>query len=186
MAQGIVPVYLFAVDGGDEIAAHAQAVVPYDHNLARWTQARFVGGGPGLYFLDQQPSLGGQLQLFGQAAGDVHGADFQYWKGDSTSRLKLVQHRFRTADRHGKSDPNTPLSPVDHRIDPDHRPMRIEQRPSTVARINGRIGLDHVVISRRLLTNRSVERAYHSGGQRAVEAERISDRNHLLTDHQLV
>ena len=44
-----------------------------------------------------------------------------------------------------KPSPMLPCCAVDGGVDSDHVAVRIQQRPAAVARIDGRIGLDHAL-----------------------------------------
>jgi hypothetical protein len=89
-------------------------------------------------------------------------------------------------DRDREADADVAAAPVaglDLRVDPDDPPRRIDERAARVARVDGRVGLDHVgdreVVRRGDL---ALQRRDHTGGQRAVQAERVADRDHRVAD----
>ena len=61
---------------------------------------------------------------------------------------------------------------------PTTSPLRVEQRAAGVARIDGGVGLDEVVV--RALVDVPPERADDAGGHRVLEAEGVADRDHPL------
>ena len=71
---------------------------------------------------------------------------------------------------------------LDLRVDADHPPVRVDQRTARVAWVDRRVGLDHVVdreVVGRL--DLALQRGHDAGGDRAVEAERIADRDDRVT-----
>ena len=84
-------------------------------------------------------------QAVRRIARDVHRVDTQVRPAHASLRLKLVQHRFGAVDGQREADPDVSLWPVNRRIDADYGAVRIEQWAAAVARINGRIRLDHVL-----------------------------------------
>src|ERR1035438_8753274 len=100
--------------------------------------------------------------------------------------LYLRQHRLGPADGRGEADSDAALRPVNRRVDADDGAVRIEQWPATIARVDGGVGLDHVLQLLALPLNATVERADYSRGQRAFEAEGIADGQDLLSHHQRV
>ena len=81
----------------------------------------------------------------------------------------------------GEADPDVAVAGaagLDLRVDADHLAARVEQRAAAVAVVDRRIGLDHMVdrvAVRRL--DRSLKGADDAGRHRALEAERVADRD---------
>ena len=71
-------------------------------------------------------------------------------------------------------------------IDADDLAGRGHQRPAGIARVQGRVGLDHAVDQpARAGAQRPAEGADDAGRDRALKAERVADRHHQLADPQL-
>src|SRR5205814_299302 len=96
----------------------------------------------------------------------------------------LVEDGAGAVDRHGEADSDAALRAIDHGVDPDGRAVRIEQRPAAVPRIDGRVGLDHVLVGCRFAADRAAHRAHYAGGQSAFEAEGVADGDDFLTHYK--
>lgn len=86
--------------------------------------------------------------------------------------------------RHGKPDPRVnSILTEDHRVHPDEGPRRIQERPATVARIDGSVRLDHIANRNAPNTvDLTTEGADHAGCKRMVEPEGVTDGDRLLSD----
>ena len=96
----------------------------------------------------------------------------------------------RLTESIGMAKPIPALVPDGDRIavlTPIARPAEFEQRPARIARIDGRVGLDHVGdLAPAAGRQPAFERADDAGGQRLVEPERVADREHPLADLEVV
>src|SRR5215469_4524092 len=71
-------------------------------------------------------------------------------------------------------------------IHADHTSLRIDQRSSGVSWIQRRIGLHYAVDqAARARTHRAPQGAYHTGRYGMLEAQRVTDRDHQLSDREL-
>ena len=91
-------------------------------------------------------------------------------------------------DRHGEADPGPGAAArKNHGVHADQASRRVEQRAAGVARIDRRIGLDHVADAHAAgALHFAAERADDAGGHGVVEAEGIANRDHLLADFELL
>ena len=68
-------------------------------------------------------------------------------------------------------------------VDADHAPARVEQRSAGVAGVERRVGLDHVVDREAARRGQApLQRRHDAGGQRALQAERVADRDRRIAD----
>src|SRR5205085_8484421 len=76
---------------------------------------------------------------------------------------------------------------ADLRIDPDHAPARVEERPARVAVVDRRVGLDRVdeAVTRRQRGNRALGRGNDADAEGVRVPERAADRRDGLTDLHL-
>jgi hypothetical protein len=88
--------------------------------------------------------------------------------------LELGKDLFGHVDRHREAD-RVRLR-VDRGVDADHLAREVQQRTARVARIDGGVGLDEVVVGP--LADVPAGSAHDAGGDGVVETERISDRDH--------
>ena len=90
----------------------------------------------------------------------------------------------RGVDRHREPEADA----GDRGVDPDHLGRAVDQRPAGVARVQRRVGLDHVVdVTHRAAgarRQRAPERGHDAGGDRAGEPVRVADRDDQLPDAQ--
>ena len=71
-------------------------------------------------------------------------------------------------------------------VDPDHAAVAVEQRAARVAGVDRRVGLDHVADREAVGgLELALEGAHDAGRDRAVEAERVADRDHRVADLDL-
>ena len=90
-------------------------------------------------------------------------------------------------DRHRQAEPDS----GDRRVDAHHVTPSVGERASRVSRVEGGVGLDHVLDdSRRATARRSGQRPpkrrHDAGRDRALEAVRVADRHHQLAHPQLI
>ena len=88
-------------------------------------------------------------------------------------------------DRDGEADVLRRLRVRDRRVDPEHLAVGVEERAARVARVDGRVGLEHADERR---AGVGVDRAVRAGddppghAQPAFERERVADRDDLVAD----
>ena len=103
----------------------------------------------------------------------------------------LVGHALDEVRRNGEADADgtcragRACGGGDGRVDADHLAGRIKGRAAGVARVDGRVGDDGVVV---VIGHghRAVERGHDAGGGGVVVAERIADRHDGLADGEIV
>src|SRR5262249_2552597 len=72
---------------------------------------------------------------------------------------------------------------LDLRVDADHLAVRVEQRAARVTRVDRRVGLDHVADLEAVRSlDLALKRGHDPRRRRAVEAERVPDRDHGVAD----
>src|SRR6516225_9627952 len=118
----------------------------------------------GSEILDRHPDL---------AAFDLAAAD------------QLLHHLARHVDRHGKTDPDIPAGwGHDRGVDADYSALEVDQRAARIARIDGRVGLDEILIA--LDARAAAEGADNPRGHGLAEAKRIADGEHEIADLQVI
>ena len=105
--------------------------------------------------------------------------------GDLAGRDQLLHRPARGVDRHGEADPlRAAVVAPDLRVDPDHPPGGVEQRPTGVAVIDRRVHLDRVdqVVLRGQRLDRALGRRDDADRERVLVPERAADRRDGLAD----
>ena len=83
--------------------------------------------------------------------------------------------------------PSPPPARGDLRVDADHLALGVEQRAARVAGVDRRVGLDDLVDREAVgRLDLALEAGHDARGRRAVEAERVADRDHAVADLRLV
>src|SRR5262245_26024900 len=123
--------------------------------------------------------------LEAQRFGDVGGHLLEHLPEPSARDLPLLlqlgDDLLRQVDRDGEPDADVAAAAAEDRgVDPDGFTTCIQKRSARVARVDGRVGLDEVVVG--TLVDVSPERAHDPGRHGVLEPERIPDRNHPLLD----
>ena len=126
-----------------------------------------------------------QLQV-GERGVDRRAGDAEVGVHDRARLLELRQQLLGRVDRHREADPDVAVARAagdDLRVDADHAAGRVEQRAARVAGVDRRVGLDHV-LDREAVRRRdlALERGDDAGRERAVEPERVADREHRVAD----
>ena len=92
----------------------------------------------------------------------------------------------RLVDRDGEPEADS----CDGGVDSDHVAVSVRERSARVARVEGRVGLDHVLDDSagraRAHRQRAAERGHHARGHRACEAVRVPDRDDELADAEVL
>src|SRR5260370_19958172 len=87
--------------------------------------------------------------------------------------LQLLHHVLGEIDRDGEADSRVAAgAAVDRGVNADDLALRIEERPTRIARVNRRIGLEEIVV---IAAERPSLRTHDSGGHGQVEPERVAD-----------
>ena len=101
-----------------------------------------------------------------------------------------LRHQFaHEIDRHGETDAHVGrLGAVaeDGGVDADDLAAHVEQRSAGVARVDGRVGLEHVDAALRRDRKRPAQRADDADGDGVVEVERVADRHHEVARLHLI
>src|SRR5438046_1664822 len=94
---------------------------------------------------------------------------------------ELPEHPLRGVDRDAEAQA---LRAQDHgRVDADHAPAAVDQRPARVARVERDVALDDALHQPpRGGAHGAPERAHHARRHGRAEAERVADRDHELPD----
>ncbi len=92
---------------------------------------------------------------------------------------QLRQQLAHDVDRHGEPDAEVRGAIAQDRgVDADHFTAQVEQRSARIARVDRRVGLQHVDAALRGDRELAAERADHADRDGMVEAERIADGHH--------
>ena len=105
---------------------------------------------------------------------------------DGLAALELAEDRLAVSIGTAKPMPTLPVAAaagLDLRVDADHAAGGVDQRPAGVARVDRRVGLDDV-LDREAVGRRDLplQRGDDAGRQRAVQAERVADRDRRVAD----
>src|SRR6516162_3482441 len=96
---------------------------------------------------------------------------------DLAAADQLLHHLARHVDRHSEADPDIPSGwGHDRGVDADYSALEVDQRPARIARIDGRVGLNEILIA--FDARAAAERADNPGGHGLAEAKRIADGEH--------
>ena len=168
-------------------AAPQQSIADADY-LSTAAQSCSARGSSPSHLSDQQAAGSRQFQCLRPIARDQVCRNADGARGGPLSGFEIAQHRFGAVDGHGETDADAPaVGAVDGGVESDHVALRIEQRTAAVARIDRRVGLDHIVqIAAVLPLDFAMQRAHDAGGQGSRQAEWIADRQHLLPDLKAV
>src|SRR6266550_2634847 len=103
---------------------------------------------------------------------------------ESPAADPAVAHEL-AGDDLGRIDPDRkadPLGREDHRgVHPDHAAATVHQGPARIARVQGGVGLDHIIDETpRDLAERTTQGAHDTGGHGTLEPERVTDRHDEL------
>ncbi len=167
---------LQAVNRCDSLVAEAHDQITLNHSrLGSWP-SRLEGDNFDAGIL-VQIERSGDLPRQGHVAA-VHS---QIAAHDAAVLHELRYDPLGHVDRNGETDS---LSRLNHRrIDADHPAAAIKQRTAAIARIQRRIGLDHVIDQ---MTGdapeRAAKRADHPRRHSRIEPEWTADRHHELAD----
>ena len=96
----------------------------------------------------------------------------------------MVGHIHRHINRDGERNTHKPAAAaVNLRIDADHLPFQVKQRPTRIAGVDGDVGLDE----RRIVFVRQAAAlgGHDAGGDAVVEAERCADGRHPFARFQI-
>lgn len=99
------------------------------------------------------------------------------------SGTQVFKKSFCDVNRHSEADSDVAAGSVYRRVDANDVALRVEKRSTTVAWIDGGIGLDHVFeFIAVLVLDGPPKRADDARRQAAVQAEGITNGKHFLAD----
>src|SRR5438067_7457016 len=121
---------------------------------------------------------------------DIVNADAERGNPNAAVGNELIHHSLGESDWNREAVTRIVAGRAgDRAVDTDHFTLRVDQRSARVARVDRRIGLNHVadrVLVRSVRIHQLGETPYFgaddSSSHSVLEAERISDRQHPLTD----
>src|SRR5215211_712086 len=178
---------LLAVDLHEQIAA-ARDVAARVAALAA-AQAGVVGGAVVHGLLDQSAVVHGQVEILRDVIVHVRHGHSEIGALDLVALTQLGEQRLGGVDRDREADPHRALArPAggDLGVDPDNATARVEQRAARVAGVDRGIRLDDVPDLEAVWSGYlTLERRHDSSGHRALEAERVADRDHRVADLRL-
>ena len=155
------------------------------HDHVAGEQARTVRRAAGLGRRDGRGRALRQLRRKLQAARDgrLLRRDADVGAPHAAVPHQLAEHEVRGVGRDREADALRALD--DRGVDADHLAARGDQRPAGIARVERRVGLDHVVDQPAGAgAQRAAERRDDAGRHGRFEAERIADRDHELAAPQ--
>ena len=174
-----------AVDGGDHVAAGADPLAgDRDLGVARLDPG-LGRGAVGDDGLDQGAAVLVEVEHIGDLRRQVGAADADERVLDLARGDQLLGDLLGGVDRDREADADVAarLTGLDLRVDPDHLALGVDQRTARVAGVDRRVGLDRVLDREPV---RGVDLALDRGddprGGRAVEPERVADRDHGIAD----
>src|SRR6267142_1090575 len=160
----------FAVDADDEVAIFKPC------NVSRTVLLHF-GNADSTRLLDRKRALQTTWQRHGRAAHSDPRASHP------AVREQLAHHPPRGINAGCKTDRLRAWN--DRGVDADHLRRRVDQRPPRVARIERRVGLDHIVHQAPgLCAQAAPQRGDHACCHRVLKSERVADRNRDLSNAQ--
>src|SRR5215207_3516870 len=179
----VLVLHLLAVDGGDDVADDEVAL----GRLGEPAQTR--GGGRAVRVeLEYQQSFVNR-QAYAAQVGDGAWVEAELRTDDAPLADELRQDALGDVDGDGEADAHraAAVGREDLRVDADHAPLRVEQRPAGVARVDRGVGLDGALDDAAVARlDGPLEAGDDAGRQRAVEAERVADGQNLLPDREAV
>mmetsp|Transcript_4253 Transcript_4253/g.9135 ORF Transcript_4253/g.9135 Transcript_4253/m.9135 type:complete len:315 (-) Transcript_4253:891-1835(-) len=177
-----------AVDVRDEIGEHHTAVAS---ELGRLQPGG--GGGAAGHNLDHQHAGERALQLRLERAhhlvvGDVDADGRLHYPTEADDLVDHAPHRVhRDGESYADVTASSSAGRDDGGVDADEPAARVEERPTRVARVDGRVGLDAVLDSAAARGDDvAAERGDDALCERVVEAERVADRKDRLADLEIV
>src|SRR4051794_87924 len=176
---------LLAVDGGDDVAAEPEHVAVELGDGVAAPDAGLRGRAAGRHGLHERAVADGQVEVVERAV-DPERRHAEEAAVDAAVALEIGHEPAGGVDRDGEADADvavTAAAGLDLRVDPDHAAGGVEQRAAGVARVDRGVGLDDAVD---LEAVRRLDRALRGGDdarrERALEAERVADRDRRVAD----
>src|SRR3954453_4634246 len=177
--------YPLAVDRGDDVAAEPERVAVELGDGVAAPDAGLRGRAAGRHGLDEGAVPHRQVEVVERAV-DPERRHAEEAAVDAAVALEVGQEPAGGVDRDGEADADvavTAAAGLDLRVDPDHAAGGVEQRAAGVARVDRGVGLDDAVD---LEAVRRLDRALRGGDdarrERALEAERVADRDRRVAD----
>src|SRR3954453_15677198 len=180
-------VHSLPVDCGDDVAAGVDAGAVDGRRGARVAalDAGLLGGPARGDGLDQRALIDREVEDVRDLRRQIGPADAEVGMLDAAVLEQLLDDAAdRVAgDREADADVAAAVGRLDLRVDADDLAAGVDEGAAGVARVDRRVGLDHVVdreAVRRL--DLALERRDDARGHRPVETERIADRDHRIAD----
>src|SRR5215472_15918704 len=132
---------------------------------------------------DHRPLSAGRAESLRNIGAEVLDCHSDVAVFDPAAADQLLHDLARHVDRYGKADPNIPSGwGHDRSVDADNSSLKIDQRPTRIARVDRSVGLDEILIA--LDTRAAAEGADNARGYSLAEAKRIADGEHKIADLQ--
>src|SRR5215207_1336599 len=179
----VLVLHLLAVDGGDDVADDEVAL----GRLGEPAQPRRGGRAVRVELQDEQPLV--DRQAYAAQVGDGARVEAELRADDAPLADELRQDAPGDVDGDGEADAHgaAAVGREDLRVDADHAPLRVEQRPAGVARVDRGVGLDGALDDAAVARlDGPLEAGDDAGRQRPVEPERVADGQDLLADREAV
>src|SRR5262249_23309893 len=170
-----------AADLPGEISGVFDRVAVDRHDHVTGHDAGFGGRAVRLRVRDQRALRGLETEIVGDFGGDGLGLHADPAAADLAVVLELSNDRLHGRSGDGKGDAyRAARGGKDGGIDADHVAVDVEGRAAGIAFVDRRIDLNEVVV--RPGPDVATTGRDDTGGHRAAEAERISDRGHPVAD----
>ena len=155
------------------------------HDDVPGLEPSLVRGGAGQHLGHQRPSRLVHAQGFGQERRHLLEGHAQPASGDAAVVPELRQQLLDEVDGDGEPDADVAsASTVDGGVHPHDLAAMVDERAAGIARVDGCVGLDEVVVGAGADT--ASFGADDPGSDRAVQSERVADGQHSFADLQPV
>src|SRR4051794_10495880 len=176
---------LLAADRRDDVAAEADLVaVELRHDVAP-LDARLRRGAAGRDRLHERAAVDREVEV-AQRRVDRDRVDAEEPAVDAAVLRELRHQALGRVDRDGEADADVAAAAsagLDLRVDADHAAGRVEERAAGVAGVDRGVGLDHAVDLEAVRgLDRALRRGHDARRERALEAERVADRDRRVAD----
>src|SRR6056297_188389 len=144
--------------------------------------AGLLGGGAGVHRLHQRAAHFFQAERLGRLL--VHRADLyaQQATPDLAEFQDLAHDGVGHVRGHGEADAHVAAGAGDDgRVDADELAAQVHQRAAGVARVDGGVGLDEVLVAVRIQAE-AAQRTHDARGHRVLQAEGIADGDDEIAD----
>src|SRR3954469_9166975 len=186
-AQVLAAAHRLARGGDDDVAPLLVGLrLEADALAVASAQAPLVGRPALADLLHPRAAVGAELEALAELRIDVLRRHAEEGVVDGALLAQLLHRALDGVHRHREAHAApAPARRADLRVDPQHAPLGVEQRPARVAPVDRRVGLDRVVdreAGQRV--DRAVERRDDPDRERLLLAERAADRGDGGADRQ--